>query len=66
MSLLKHRIYLNVSDAEHSYATDHKEKNKKKHCRKKVSVLVSFSKKNPKDWQDCANTGNLVWCTDVI
>lgn len=35
MSLLKHRIYLNVSDAEHSYATDHKEKNKKNTAGKK-------------------------------
>lgn len=65
MSLLKHRIYLNVSDAEHSYATDHKAKNKKTLQEKSVSFSVIFKKK-PKDWQDCANTGNLVWCTDVI
>lgn len=44
MSLLKHRIYLNVSDAEHSYATDHKAKNKKALQEKSVS----FSQKKPK------------------
>lgn len=47
MSLLKHRIYLNVSDAEHSYATDHKAKNKKALQEKSVSFSVIF-KKNPK------------------
>lgn len=45
--------------------TDHKAKNKKTLQEKSVSFSVIF-KKNPKDWQDCANTGNLVWCTDVI
>lgn len=48
MSLLKHRIYLNVSDAEHSYVTDHKAKNKKSTAGKKCQFWCHFQKKPQK------------------